>query len=120
MPDVEDLTLRPWHQALAYAVTGRLLPDLGLQEYADVAALAAELRLRVAGGQIQLLADSSVATVPADLRAAFGAAQFAAAIASLRTALELDHTARTAPPLGRPLTAEERRLLADVPPHHGT
>ncbi len=71
-------------------------------------------------GEIPLLDDPSAASVPADLRARLGAAQFAAALAGLRTALDLDRTPRTAPRPGRPLTADERRLLADVPPHHGT
>jgi hypothetical protein len=117
---VDDLTERPWHQALAYAVTGRLLPDLGLQERADVIALAADLRRRAAEDEFPLLDNPSVAAVPADLRAQLGAAQFAAALAALRTALDPDGVPRTAPRPGRPLTAEERRLLTDVPPHHGT
>jgi hypothetical protein len=117
---VGDEIGQPWHQALAYAVTGRLLPDLGLQERADVDALAAELRQRAADGELQLLDNASAASVPADLRTRLGAAQFAAALAGLRTALDLNRTPRTAPGSGRPLTADERRLQAEVPPHHGT
>ena len=117
---MDDVTERPWHQALAYAVTGRLLPDLGLQERADVAALAADLRQRAAEGEIPLLNESSPAAVPADLRAGLGAAQLAAALAGLRSALDLDRSPPAAPQPGRPFTADERRLLADVPPHHGT
>ena len=62
----------------------------------------------------------SAAAVPADLRARLGAAQFAAALAGLRTALDLDRSPPYRSSPGRPLTADERRLLADVPPHHGT
>ena len=117
---VGDVIRQPWHQALAYAVTGRLLPDLGLQDRADVDALAAELRQRAADGELQLLDNASAASVPADLRTRLGAAQFTAALAGLRTALDLNRNPRTAPGSGRPLTAVERRLQAEVPPHHGT
>ena len=117
---VGDMTERPWHQALAYAVTGRHFPDLGLQERADLAVLAADLRKRAAAGEVQLLGDSSTSAVPADLRAGLGAAQFAAALAGLRAALDLEPTPHAVPSPGRPLTADERRLLADVPPHHGS
>ena len=82
--------------------------------------LAADLRKRAAVGEVQLLGDSSAAAVPADLRAGLGAAQFAAALSGLRAALDLEPPPRTVPSPGRPLTADERRLLADVPPHHGT
>ena len=117
---MDNLAERPWHQALAYAVTGRLLADLGLQERADVAALAADLRRRAAEGDFPLLGQSATATVPAALRAQLGAAQFAAALSALRTALDLDRTPPAVPRPDRPLTADERRLLIDVPPHHGS
>ena len=77
-------------------------------------------------GSARLTANSNCSTmrhaasVPADLRTRLGAAQFAAALAGLRTALDLNRNPRTAPGPGRPLTADERRLQADVPPHHGT
>ena len=116
---MNDVAEQPWHQALAYAVTGRLLPNLGLQERADVVALAADLRRRVAEGEITLL-DPSGTALPPDLRARLGAAQFAAALAGLRSELDPAGAPRTAPRPGRPLTADERRLLADVPPHHGS
>lgn len=108
----DDPELKAWHQALAYAQTGRRLEDLGRQPTPDPAALAGLLRHRdLAGG-------SAVHAVPADLMRGLGPAQFLAALAQLRSALA--PAPATAPVLAnRPLTPEERRLLIDVPPHHG-
>ena len=96
-----------WHQALAYAVTGRRFPELGEQDQPDLDALAVWLSGRVR---------AVVAPVPSDLTAGLGAAQFHAALAELRRRLQ---PSLEAPVLAnRALTDEERRLLADVPPHH--
>ena len=57
--------------------------------------------------------------VPAELRRGLGAAQFAAAWTALLT--ELGPLTTNARPVvtDRALTSDERRLLADRPPHHG-
>ena len=117
-----------WHQALAWALTGEA--DLGLGEQAapDLGALATALEGEEAGRgeglREQIAARRSTGAgwpfpVPEELMAGLGAAQFAAALADLRTRLDLDRTKQ--PVLkSRPLNADERRLLGDVPPHHGT
>jgi hypothetical protein len=56
--------------------------------------------------------------VPADLRADIGAAQLTAVLTELRRRLA---AADPRPVLAeRAPDAAERRLLADVPPHHGS
>ena len=96
-----------WHQALAYAVTGERFPQLGEQDQPDLDALADWLAGRVR---------EVVVPLPSDLIAGLGPAQFHAALAELRRRLQ---PPPAAPVLAsRPLTTEERRLLADVPPHH--
>ena len=96
-----------WHQALAYALTGQRFPELGEQDQPDLDALADWLAGRVR---------EVVVPVPSDLTVGLGAAQFHAAMAELQRRLQ---PPPQAPVLtNRPLTAEERRLLTDVPPHH--
>jgi hypothetical protein len=57
--------------------------------------------------------------VPPELRAGLGAAQYAAAWIALLAELG-QLTANTRPVVAdRALTADERRLQADRPPHHG-
>jgi len=106
-----------WHQALAYAFTGRRFEELGRQAAPDLALLTAFLASRLTGDGDQVVA-SRPHRVPADLATGLGPAQLWAAAAELRRRL-----AGATPPAGvtreRPLTAEERRLLEDVPPHHG-
>ena len=106
-----------WHQALAYAVTGRRLTGLGLQTVPDVTALAAALRARLERGDLALV-DPSTSDVPADLMTGLGAAQFWSALAELRRALAAEP--QRGPVISsRPLTTDERRLDEDRPPHHG-
>lgn len=97
-----------WHQALVFAVTGERRPELGRQDIPDLAVVVAEVGGRPRGAY----------AVPADLTDGIGAAQLAAVLIALR--------ARLAAAASRPVLAErapdaaERRLLADVPPHHGS
>lgn len=97
-----------WHQALVFAVTGRRRPELGRQAEPDLDVVLAALVDEPRGAH----------PVPADLREGIGAAQLAAVLAELR--------ARLAASTDRPVLAErapdaaERRLLAEVPPHHGS
>lgn len=57
--------------------------------------------------------------VPEDLRAPVGAARLLAVLQQVQGDLGLFGRA-AAPAPRRPLTADERRLLNDVPPHHGS
>lgn len=106
-----------WHQALACAVTGRRFPELGHQDVPDLDVLTAFLRSRL-GVDVDPAVLSRSHPVPPDLAQGLGAAQRAAAVTELRRRLSGTHLPGTvARP--RPLTADERRLLEDVPPHHG-
>lgn len=113
---------RRWHAALAYALLGapvRDLPETGTPKVAD---LLAELggvetvRVAVVGARA---AGSWPHPVPEDLRRGLGAAQFAAVWARLLA--ELGPLTTSARPVvtDRASTSDERRLLADRPPHHG-
>ena len=106
-----------WHQALAYAVTGRRFPELGLQDAPDLEALTAFLRSWL-GGDVDPSVLARVHPLPPELAQGLGAAQRSAAVAELRRRLVGE---RPPGPVARqrPLTADERRLLEDVPPHHG-
>jgi hypothetical protein len=111
-----------WHAALAYALLGppardltepgaprvtRLLDDLGGAESVRAAVLEARAR------------GPWPHPVPADLRHGLGPAQLAAAWRAVLT--ELGPLTTNARPVvaDRALTADDRRLLADRPPHHG-
>ncbi|MFT3970884.1 MAG: hypothetical protein QM695_11565 [Micropruina sp.] len=56
--------------------------------------------------------------VPDELRAQVGSARLIALLQRLQADLGL-FGRRAAPATDRPLTADERRLLHEVPPHHG-
>lgn len=99
-----------WHAALAYAVTGQVL-DLGVQQRPDPAALLAELRRR------GIEPDLQPRVIPAELRAGLGAAQLGAALAEVRRLAHLDGLDPQAPAPGRQLSAADRQLFADRPPH---
>lgn len=119
-----------WHQALAWAVTGQAHPELGEQRGPDLPALAERLLAEPgARQQIQQLTEAERArgatwptAVPPQLMGGLGAAQFTAALADLCRLLS-DVTSPGAPlrPVlsSRAPDAAERRLLEDVPPHHG-
>jgi len=122
MGAVTDESIYPtWHQALAYAVTGQCLPDLGRQRQPDVPTLAAELEQRATSRDIDLswsAADSDY-LVPPDLMEGIGAAQFWAVLDELRRALRVAAPGSAAAVTAdRPLTPEESRLLMERPPHH--
>lgn len=123
-----------WHQALAYAVTGRRWPELGEQPQPDLERLVEELHAVGAVGDLVSPAAATevsaagapdetvppaVHPVPRDLMTGLGYAQFAAAMSRLQHRLGLDQ-----PPvavrggLTPPLTPGECRLLDEVPPHH--
>ena len=91
--------------------------ELERQARPDLDAVTAFLRPRV-GVDIDPAELSRPHPLPADLAAGVGAAQLWAGVAELRRRLGAGASeAGVAAP--RPLTADERRLLQDVPPHHG-
>ncbi len=109
-----------WHRAMALALVGERL-DLAPTEAPDVGDLLAQLAAN--GWERTRIAELAHAApqrpfpvAPAD-RAGLGPAQFTAALGEARAALDLvalDVRPRSA---RRVLDADERRLLADVPPH---
>lgn len=113
-----------WHRALAYAVLGEVFGDLGTQPVPDVRALAAQLRTHHSERVASVVAERQAAEmpwpypVPAELMAGIGFAQFAAALRSLQAALGLSAFPAAPPAAARALTADEVRLLREVPPHH--
>jgi hypothetical protein len=117
---VDDGAERTWHQALAYALCGRRLEQLGCQRSPDVAALSTALRDLAEEGALILPSSSDQAahSVPQDLMQGLGAAQFHAALSALRDELGLVAASRSRVAPGRPLTPAERRLNEDAPPHH--
>ena len=106
-----------WHQALAYALTGVRFEELDRQARPDLDAVTAFLRPRL-GVDVEPAELLRPHPLPADLAPGVGAAQLWAGVAELRRRLSAGASAPgVAAP--RPLTADERRLLQDVPPHHG-
>jgi hypothetical protein len=101
-----EAAARTWHQALVFAVTGERRPELGLQDAPDLDAVVEAVGGRPTGAY----------AVPADLREGIGPAQLAALLTELRSRL-----GRGSRPVlaDRAPDADERRLLADMPPHHG-
>ena len=116
----DDGAERPWHQALAYAVCGCRLEQLGRQRSPDVAALSRALRDLAEEGALILPSsgDQAVHSVPQDLMQGLGAAQFHAALSALRSELGLVVAPRSEVAPRRLLTPAERRLNEDAPPHH--
>jgi hypothetical protein len=111
-----------WQAALAYALLGppvRVLTEPGAPRVAELfaelggveAVRAAVLEARASGPWPH--------RVPDELRRGLGPAQLAAAWRATLTALG-PLTADARPVVtDRALTADDRRLLADRPPHHG-
>lgn len=115
-----------WHRALAHALVGS---DLGLPDAPAPDPDALRAALAAAGWDAGRLGAHAAARrargepwphpVPDALRRGLGAAQFHAALARLRGDLGLDAVEVRPPSRRTALDADERRLLADVPPHHG-
>ena len=117
MPD--ETTEPAWHQALAYAVTGRRLDGLARQLQPDVPILARQLQQMAADDTSWTwLAEPADYQVPAELMTGIGAAQFWAALADLRRTLGISDPGGSAVTADRPLTLDETRLDDDRPPHH--
>ena len=117
MPD--ETTEPAWHQALAYAVTGRRVDGLGRQRQPDVAALAGQLQQGAADDPSWTwAAEPADHQVPVELMEGIGAAQFWAALADLRQRLGIADLGGSAVTTDRALTPEETRLWAERPPHH--
>jgi hypothetical protein len=117
-----------WHAALALAITGLRWDAVDEPGTPAPRRLAAEIADRYPGGVVALqqMINSRRATgqpwpyeVPGDLRRGIGAAQWLAALAAVRDGLGLDQPARSSVHADRPPDADERRLLGEVPPHHG-
>lgn len=119
------MTAAPWHRVLGLALTGEEL-DLGVQSGFDaddvVAALAAS-----GWDAVRIAAHANALTghqpwpgpVTACQRGGIGAAEFHAALIRTRQALGLAALTVLPPSNRTRLDADERRLLADVPPHFG-
>lgn len=120
---IEGVDDRPsWHAALAWALLGAVPDDLPEPGRVDLPALVAELE-RQCGGPVALrhrVAEQGGAghRVPEELMRGLGAAQFTAARRALERLLSPDSDSAATVAADRTLTADERRLLADVPPHH--
>ena len=115
----EETTEPSWHQALAYAVTGRRLAELGRQRQPDVAVLAQQLKQLAADDPSWIwLAEPADHLVPGELMAGIGAAQFWAALADLRRIVGITDPGGSAVTADRPLTLDETRLSNERPPHH--
>jgi hypothetical protein len=110
-----------WHQALAYAICGQRLRELGRQDEPDLADL---VRVLSKGADLASLVQEQRRSgawphpVPNELLAGLGWAQFSAALTVLITRLDLGPGHAKWTLSNRPPDADERRLLHDVPPHH--
>lgn len=123
-PVTAEQTPPRWHAALAYALLGPPVQDLTEPGTPRVAVLVEELGgLESVRGRV-IAAKAGGATwpyeVPAELRTGLGPAQFAAAWTALLNVLGPLTTNARPVVADRALTADERRLLADRPPHHGS
>lgn len=105
-----------WHAVLGFALTGHWL-DLSEVERPDPEALLVELDRAGWSGERLAEAARQFHAVPAEAVAALGAAQFWAVLVDLRRRVGAAGGAVRRPTPTRPLTADERRLAADRPPH---
>lgn len=114
------------HSALAWALVGEQL-DLDPATVLDQDALVTQLAEH--GWNAAAIREHAVAChareevwphqVPPELRAGLGAAQWFAALGELRDRLDVVVLEERPPSTRTQLNADERRLLADVPPHFG-
>lgn len=115
-----------WQSALAFALTRLELP-LPASDAPDPAGLVEALAQqgwsaeRIAEHARDVLAAEQPwpHPIPAALREGCGPAQLQAALGRVRTLLDLDTVTKRPPAPPRPLNADERRLIAEVPPHWG-
>ncbi len=110
------MTAQPgWHAALGFALTGEWL-DLPPVERPDPEVLLAQLAEAGWSGARLIEAARQPHQVPTDVVAGLGAAQFWAVLVDVRRRVGAGSEVRP-PAAARPLTADERRLTADRPPH---
>jgi len=117
-----------WHQALAYAVTGERYDWLGAQALPDVPRLVAELRTRWSAEALSGHVRDARAEgrpwphpVAADLMTGLSPAQLSAALTEVVAQLGVDRPRPArASRSTEPVSAVERRLRDEVPPHHGS
>lgn len=115
-----------WHRAIAYALVGEHLP-LGDRPAPVPAVLVGELEsLGWSSAAIGRRAREAAAhqrpwpfPVPDAVASGLGAAQLYAAVGQVRAALGLEVLEVLPPSTRTTLSADERRLLADRPPHYG-
>lgn len=115
-----------WQAAVAFALTGEVLdlPESGEPQPAELVSALAERgwnQATVIAEARRCAASGEPWPHPVDphLRAGLGLAQLQAALTATRHLLGVQ-TLVTRPPSARTdLTADEERLLRDVPPHHG-
>jgi hypothetical protein len=117
---------RRWHAALAYALLGRVPNGLREAGRTDLTLLLSDLdhqpgglaaiRFEIANARA---AGSWPRRPPSVLTTGLGPAQFAAALAELRRRLGVDDDSVRRVRSSRRLDADEQRLQAEVPPHHG-
>lgn len=114
-----------WHAAIAWALTGEPI-DLGVQEAPDVDELVTQLAARGwDAGRVSAHAHEASAAgawphpIPDAVRSGLGAAQLSAALGRARDRYGLTVLTVLPPSRRTSLDADERRLLADRPPHYG-
>lgn len=105
-PGSEQPIDAPWHTALVAALTGERRDDLGLQAEPDMDVVLDTVGDRPLGHH----------AVPDDLMERLPAARFAAVLVELRRRRAVGRAPAPGP---RRLDADDRRLLADRPPHWG-
>lgn len=113
-----------WHRALAYALVGEELP-LAPIDSPDVAVLRDGMT-KLGWPSERVVEHAHHAQrertwphrVPDELRAGLSAAQLRAALTAARASYGLDVFDIRRPSRRIALTADERRLIQDVPPHY--
>lgn len=119
---------RRWHRALTQAITGDSGSDMGLQNTPDTDGLAGKLLATLGASalaahrhEVLLSGDPWPHPVATELMAGLGYAQFAAALTRLIQDLGLDEPGVVAASgTTAPMTPVMRRLMEEVPPHHGS